>query len=90
MFFQGPDAPAGGTSKFSGHDLRFEGALYFPDQRLDIDGNATSTAPRAHTTIIVESLHLHGASTLAVDSDYESSAVPVPLTFGRYSVAILE
>lgn len=90
VFFQGPDAPAGAISGFAGHDLRFEGALYFPDQRLDIDLGGTGTVPRAHTTIIVESLHLHGASSLAVDSDYAASAVPVSMAFGRYSIAILE
>jgi len=90
LFYQGPDAPAGVISQFSGHELRFEGALYFPDQRLDLEGGTTSTSPRAHTTIVAESLHLHGNASLIVDSDYGASAVPVSKAFGRYRVAILE
>ena len=43
-----------------------------------------------YTMIIADSLHMHDASTISIDSDYAGSAVPLPLTLGRYSIAILE
>jgi Flp pilus assembly protein TadG len=90
IFYQGPDAPAGATSKISGSNLRLEGALYFPDQRLDITGGSTNLSVPPFTTIIANSLHLHDSSVLTVDSNYAVSGVPASLALGQYSIAILE
>ena len=89
VFYQGPDATAS-KSEFHGSDLKIEGTMYFPDQQLDISGGSTTLTMPPYTMIIADSLHMHDASTISIDSDYAGSAVPLPLTLGRYSIAILE
>ncbi len=86
LIFQDPDIPMVGVDDYeptrnvirsSSADV-LEGTIYLPRGRLLVDGEGTIAQNSAYTAIIVDRMRLNEGPTLVLNSDYKSTAVPVP------------
>ena len=82
VFYQDKEATPGLKNKISGGGaLYYEGAVYFPDQHVEMSGGSTGTTP-PWTMFVARTLLISGGGALRVRADYDASSVPAPLTLG--------
>ena len=58
------------------------GVIYIPEARLVIDGSANIARDSAWTVIVAKYLELKGSPTLHINSNYNTSSIPVPAGVG--------
>ena len=69
LFFQDDDAPSGGSNVINGGaTMNLSGALYFPSQSVDFNGNAASGGASC-TQIIARMVSFSGTSNIGGDCD---------------------
>jgi hypothetical protein len=74
LFFQDDDAPSGGSNVINGGaTMNLTGALYFPSQSVDFNGNAASGAASC-TQIIARMVSFSGTSNIGGDCDDSGTA----------------
>ena len=60
----------------------FEGVIYLPNSALHLNSSGEISGDSAWTAVITKTLELNSNSTLAINTDYSSSSVPVPYGVG--------
>lgn len=60
-----------------------QGLIYLPNSDLHLNSNGDIFADAPWTLIVVNALELNSDSTLRINTDYESSSVPLPAGFDR-------
>ncbi len=90
VFFQGPDAEKGLTSKLSGQsEMYYEGTIYLPDQNVEMSGTSTAAAP-PYTILILNELLISGGGTITINSDFGASDVPVAVPGAGRKAALVK
>ena len=82
VFFQARDADADFSILNSDSSSIIEGVIYLPNSPLHLNsyGNISDNSP--WSAIVVKTLEVNSHSTLHINTDYESSSVPVPFGIG--------
>jgi hypothetical protein len=74
LFFQDDDAPGGGSNVINGGaTMNLSGALYFPSQSVDFNGNAASGGASC-TQIVARTVSFSGTSNIGGDCDDSGTA----------------
>jgi Flp pilus assembly protein TadG len=74
LFFQDDDAPSGGSNIINGGaTMNLTGALYFPSQSVDFNGNAASGGASC-TQIVARTVSFSGTSNIGGDCDNSGTA----------------
>jgi len=68
-----PDIPIPGENV-----KKLEGVVYVPKGLLEVTGKGTAAAESNWTVIVAAQIKTAGSATIRINSDYESSDVPVP------------
>ncbi|WP_245408467.1 hypothetical protein, partial [Zhengella mangrovi] len=61
-----------------GGDIYYEGAFYFPGQKLTISGGGTVTSPSPFTSYVADIIEYTGGGNLSIGADPSASSVPIP------------
>ncbi|MCB1380141.1 MAG: hypothetical protein KDK89_17495 [Alphaproteobacteria bacterium] len=56
----------------------YEGALYFPNQKLELSGGSSAATPSPFTAFIARNFLFSGGSTLSINVAPDKSTVPIP------------
>jgi hypothetical protein len=79
LFYQDPNAGSGSDTHHleSGSNTYFEGALYFPTQRLSLQSNSAIDA--AYTIVVAREISMQSSASWTVRSDYGGLAGGSPI-----------
>lgn len=89
VFAHDRNAKEGIEHKVSGKSsIHYEGAVYFPKQKIVYKGESQSYNVPPFTTFIVSQLRVDGGSQLILNNDYAASAVPVAGKIGAGIVLV--
>ena len=79
LFFEDPAAPLGRQHHIASANVQnLTGTIYMPQGYLLVDPNAMVAGSSAYTAIIVNRLEMTAGPELILNSDYNSTDVPVP------------
>lgn len=79
VVYSDPDAVVTAKSVMSGGGAtRYEGVLYFPNQKVEISGSGSTAAPSPFTAFVAKNFLFSGGSQLRINFDRDATAVPVP------------
>jgi hypothetical protein len=73
---------------FSNNAQTLTGTIYMPKGEILIDASQPIAAYSAYTVLVVNQLHLCAGPTLALNTNYTATDVPVPMGVGPYSAKI--
>jgi hypothetical protein len=85
VIYQRPTTITGSSNITGGSSFYFEGALYLPNQTVNITGNNTITTPSPFTAFIARNYNLTGSGTWAMTYDPPRMTVPVPAGLQTFS-----
>lgn len=68
-----------------GGDTVYEGAMYFPNQKLELSGSSTASTPSPFTAFVANNFLFSGGSQLSINIDPDNTTVPIPA--GLYGAA---
>ncbi len=90
LVFEDPDAPHGRQHHIASINVQnLTGTIYLPQGYLLVDPNAAVAGSSAYTAIIANRLELTAGPELILNSNYDSTDVPVPAGIKSTSTVVL-
>jgi hypothetical protein len=58
--------------------MYFEGVIYLPQQRVDLNGGSEAYSPSPYTAFVVDTLNITGNGSLVINNDTTRTSVTIP------------